>query len=78
MRLPELKILKKRKRKKIQAKRKKERAKNKKELAKKQKHKIMPRKVGRLDRASRYMSILYYTLGALLVLIMISFYLGGT
>lgn len=79
---PELKMLKERKKRKIQAKRKKERAKNKKELAKKQSKKqkqgIIPRKDGRLDRASRYMSILYYMLGALFLLIMIGFYLGGT
>lgn len=78
MRLPELKILKKRKRKKIQAKRKKERAKEKKELAKKLKKQIrkkkyrLPRVDGRLNRTKDYSAIFYYILGILLFLIMIS------
>ncbi|MBA7492947.1 hypothetical protein ES702_03500 [subsurface metagenome] len=85
IRLPELKILKERKKRNIQAKRKKERAKKKKEQdkklkaqAKKQKHGIVPRKDGRLNRTKDYTATIYYLIMIFVGLVMLWVFLGGT
>ena len=81
---PELKILKERKRKKIQAKRKKERAKKKKEQDKKLKKQIrkkkyrLPRKEGRLNRTKDYTATIYYLIMIFVGLVMLMIFLGGT